>query len=670
MSWGSARRLLVMAGVSAAALALGVPTARAQQADAAASGAARSPALGEQLRALAETGVISLAAGSAQELRALIATGVGLVSDGRSDQAVPVLLEALESPRFTKLRALPEYAAAEHVAAGALIDIGSLHSARRYLERVVARGPDSAHYARAVRELSDVALALGDLEQAAAWLATHEASMTEDARHELAYLRARAAFLGGASGRAAPLLERVGERSRFYGKAQYLLGVIAARDARFRAAEQRFCAVAGAGGRFVEVQDLARLGLGRTAHETRRGGDALNYYLQVPRESPRLADALFEAAYASYEAEEHDSAVDLLDRLAAHASGSGFGHEAAVLRGYVSLARCEFEQADREFERFIERYRSLVAYIDRLLANPARREQLYGALVAGRDGRAAESAMKRSLLPLLRLDPEFYRLHEQVSALDAEAARAGHGALAMDAVLARASDAGERRVTALEQRDAPALAALDRDLSLARLGVGAFSAELDVLAGASHDREQIAERERELSKIAERLLSLEHRAFMLGAELQGRGFAASPAGKQVSSVPASDMARPKGLSARVTELRAKLVRAASERAEAAVRALRDRLSGLLRRARIGRIDAVMGSKRRIEQQIESLAAGRFPPELRDPLRVHGLLEDDEEYWPFEGEDWPDEYEEHYDAQPHDPRRDRAAPRSADRDSPR
>jgi hypothetical protein len=55
----------------------------------------------------------------------------------------------------------------------------------------------------------------------------------------------------------------------------------------------------------------------------------------------------------------------------------------------------------------------------------------------------------------------------------------------------------------------------------------------------------------------------------------------------------------------------------------------------------------MASKRRIEQQIESLAAGRFPAELRDPLLVQGLLNDDEEYWPYQGEDWPDEYEERY-----------------------
>jgi hypothetical protein len=94
-------------------------------------------------------------------------------------------------------------------------------------------------------------------------------------------------------------------------------------------------------------------------------------------------------------------------------------------------------------------------------------------------------------------------------------------------------------------------------------------------------------------------------------------------------------------------LRPRLLAAANQRALAELSALGERLSGFLRRARIGRIDAVMGSKRQTEIQIESLAAGRFPPELQNPLLTQGFLKDDEEYWPFEGEDWPDEYIERY-----------------------
>jgi hypothetical protein len=117
--------------------------------------------------------------------------------------------------------------------------------------------------------------------------------------------------------------------------------------------------------------------------------------------------------------------------------------------------------------------------------------------------------------------------------------------------------------------------------------------------------------------------------------------------KDVAQLLANDAKAAGRFERRVISLRPKLVSSANDRAYAELTALNERLSGFLRRARIGRIDAVMGSKRRVEVQIESLAAGRFPAELRDPLLVQGFLADDEEYWPFEGEDWPDEYLERY-----------------------
>ena len=59
---------------------------------------------------------------------------------------------------------------------------------------------------------------------------------------------------------------------------------------------------------------------------------------------------------------------------------------------------------------------------------------------------------------------------------------------------------------------------------------------------------------------------------------------------------------------------------------------------------LGKIDAVVGQKRKLERQIEDLAAGRFPPEMFGKLHLEGLIGDDEEYWPPEQERWADEYE--------------------------
>ena len=63
------------------------------------------------------------------------------------------------------------------------------------------------------------------------------------------------------------------------------------------------------------MRDLARLGLGRVAHEQYRFDDARYYYYLVPNDSERLPEALYESATSRYEAKDYDGARDLLDEL-------------------------------------------------------------------------------------------------------------------------------------------------------------------------------------------------------------------------------------------------------------------------------------------------------------------------------------------------------------------
>jgi len=167
-------------------------------------------------------------------------------------------------------------------------------------------------------------------------------------------------------------------------------------------------------------------------------------------------------------------------------------------------------------------------------------------------------------------------------------------------------------------------------------------------AGAT--RAQLQPLELELRTASTRLRELERR--VREAERSSSALAAATpppeAGNELQALIAVDVQAARALPGRVAAVRGRMVEAANDAALRTVRRLRGRLTSELRRARIGRIDSVMGSKRRIEIQIESLAAGRFPAELIDPLSVQGLLRDDEEYWPFEGELWNDEYEEQSD----------------------
>jgi chemotaxis protein histidine kinase CheA len=119
--------------------------------------------------------------------------------------------------------------------------------------------------------------------------------------------------------------------------------------------------------------------------------------------------------------------------------------------------------------------------------------------------------------------------------------------------------------------------------------------------------------------------------------------AAGQGGTDLPGLLRSDRSLANGLYASAQVARAKLVEARTALAKDAVNRLNLRLSRLLRRARLGRIESVLGRKRALEVEVEALAAGVLPRAALDSLEATRYLKDGEEYWPFEGDDWPDEY---------------------------
>jgi len=643
---------------------------RAQEADASEP---EGVTLGGYLDALASRRLIADETGSVERLRALVREGEEAYFEQRYDDASLILYEVVESPRFADFVDLEDFAGSEVLLAGALAELGSLRSAARYLQRTLSRGTEDPYFGPAYRRFVDVTLESGDLAGGLLQLeaAAEVEALPEDAKNELTYLRARVAYDGGQLDAAEALFEEITRRSRFFASAQYYRGVIAAKRGDLDDAEARFCSIATTedqerytfyvDDRFFRVKDLAWLGLGRVAHEGLRSEDAFYYYFQVPNDSERVDEALFEAAYAMYEGDDHDTAIDLLDQLEARAPASPFVDEAMLLRGYVHLGRCEFEEASQLFVRFQERFAPLVAAIDRILESETRQGQLYEELLAEekrlarlrRDAdldeddrteleRDSLSSLQGLLLALLRVDPTFYELHAQLRILDAEAARAGRLSADLRGLATRIrgegpAPAAEREAYRSEVDE------LRSELMAAREMLEGLVSQVDSLRAGGAEAEQLAPIEeairdgaRRAQELAQRLRQAE-RALEQEPTIEAEG--------DLEDLLRADARAARQLPSRVRQMRARLIEAAGDVAVRGLRDLRARLGGELRRARIGRIDAVMGSKRRIEIQIESLAAGRFPPELIDPLRVQGLLRDDEEYWPFEGEYWADEFDE-------------------------
>jgi tetratricopeptide (TPR) repeat protein len=608
--------------------------------------------------AMSKSRLLALETGNADKLRLLVAAGEQLFLDQRYADALVVLVEVVDSPRFADYRDMQEAMAAEHMLAATHVQLGSYRTALHYLDRAVARGPESPYFGPSVALYADAALALSDPEKSALALAPHVKGAPPEVQSEVYYLRGRARFDAGELERAIPYFSAVHARSRFYGSAQYTLGLIASRMRKLREAESRFCRVAKAGtgsrysffvdGRFFEVQDLARLGLGRVAHERLRRDDAFYYYFQVPQDSPRLAEALFESAYSSYEGNEPDTAIDLLDQLQVRFPEAPLSDEASILRGYVALARCDFDKANAQLQRFVKHYAPVHAEAKRLTESAARRQALHEELVAARNGQKPEHAVRRELVTLLQVDPELYRVYDEIAKLDAEAARSGRVSVELDVLQARLE--GSERPHGAEAL--PGVEAehqkLAQELRDARAGVRALGEQLDLLRAAGVPEQELKPLEQIVVEQSRQIDALAKRARAARKQtLKSTDGDAALATDSLVKLIAADVRTTSRLPTVVEGMRGKLEARADELALVSLQQLEQRLAGWLGQARIGRIDAVMGSKRRIERQIESLAAGRMPRELQDPLRTRGLLADDEEYWPFEGEDWPDEHEERY-----------------------
>jgi len=623
--------------------------------------------------ALSERRLVARETGSIEQLRTELARAEDLALNGQHDLAARILYELTESPRFSDFESSEEARNAQYLLSGELAELGAYRSAFRADERVLSHGVEDPYFGPAYRRAVDIALAGAELPVVLDALeGIGEEGLSADALNELRYLRGRAAYDENDDTTADAAFAQVSRRSRFYANAQYLRGVIATRRGALHDAETLFCSIATTSDtdrftfyvdhRYFAIRDLTWLALGRVAHEGQRAEDAFYYYFQVPNDSDRVSEALFEAAWAMYEGHDADTAVDLLDQLDTRFNNSPYSLEATLLRGYVHLDRCEFEEADHLFVRFAEVFEPLRDEIERILASESRRDGLFEDLLAVEAAHATASSTSSTssttspstteeapdlhamLLGLLRVDPTFFRLYQDVRTLDAEAARSARVSDELGAIAVRmhGTDA-EGEAVAQSDTEPDQIAALANDLESAREALRALTEQLDAMrhAGAAADR--IAPIETTLRQLGDREHALERG--LRDAQASMAAYTAATPGTDIDAMLTHDRGFTARFQARYAELRGQMVDAANAAAQRALEELRDRLGSSLRRARIGRIDAVMGSKRRIEIQIESLAAGRFPPELMDPLRIQGLLRDDEEYWPFEGEYWRDEYEQ-------------------------
>jgi tetratricopeptide (TPR) repeat protein len=579
------------------------------------------------------------------------------MASGRIDEAIARLAEIVEHPQFALFADTEEGRAALFRLGDALATAGVFEPARAYLRRLLESrgawddiGPAHAWPRRSVRRLVDVALENEEFAAIARDLQSVPAGAPEEVRGEIAYMNGRWREAAGDSDGAVAAYRTVTQRCRFWAHSTYLSALIHVERGNYKEAEELLCKIADpqrsasttpvfADEKFFAVRDLARLGLGRIAHEQGRNDDARYYYYLVPQDSDRLAEALYEAATTRYEKKDYDGARELLNELAARDIHHRYEDEAWVLDAWVDLARCRFADADRKLVEFLARYEPIREGARRIGESDVATAGLLAAVHSGTDTGATPSALVggvepeivRTISALIRVDPSYGRVLRRRVVLERQASALAGAAGALTDMQRALGKSGELR------------SATDLDTDSARKP----REVRDTLEGVERqirDLEAARVPPETTAPLREQLSSLRARAAVSGTATEGpSGPGATASGFDLADLLRADAARVVELRGRIVMIRKDLGELESILAKDALHRLDLRFSRLLRRARLGRIESVLGRKRALEVEVEAIRLGYLPQDAVDSLDAARFLEDSEEYWPFEGDDWADEY---------------------------
>ncbi|HEX7839919.1 MAG TPA: hypothetical protein VF469_20725, partial [Kofleriaceae bacterium] len=527
------------------------------------------------------------------------------------------------------------------------------------------------YWGPAHRRAVDVALETRDHAGVLARLEAIKAAdpIPPSAAGERSYLRGRAAYDAGKLADAEGELVLISKKSRLYSSAVYLRGVIRARQGKFRDSAEAMCEVAATEDtdkvtfvvdqRYFTIKDLARLGLGRIAHEQGEYDDAYYHYFQIPDDSAYLPDALFEASWSMYQKRELATARDLVHEFLTTFPSSPLWPEASLLAGYVELADCKFDASQKWYDDLTAKLQPIVDEIDKVRKDPELRKQLFataisrfhevkdtGEVAGAKPGKAAAMSPMDELVALLRLDPRFLRLSDAITGMHEQATTAPAVVrqwqqLARQVAETRVGAISETRT--LEQEQLADANALVEDL---RRLIGQIREEKSELARARREGviagSSAAEEDARLDKLLERTRTAEQRA---GAAA-GRAAEAAGTGAKAGIRPMiqGDIADARRLDKASHALHDRLTQAGDKLAQQAVERLYADTRRVLDKAKLGKVDAIIGQKRKLDIEVQDLAAGRFPEELIGRMWNASMIGDDEEFWPWQGEYWADEYE--------------------------
>ena len=321
---------------------------------------------------------------------------------------------------------------AKYGIANALARAGLMQSAANLLLEVVRAGSDKMFFVQAFEQLRDLRRKINyrppELEDLTKFSV---ASADEAFQSSFNYFVGEFLHDFGLSADAKPYLEKVATKADDYGRAQYLLGLIAFEDEStgkaemVKAASQAFqqAVVAGEaqGAAGQPVVDLAYLALARLAYEFEQFDAAIYYYKKISKNSPKLASAFYEAGWTYFLKNDTSRALGTFHALHSPFFAHQFYPELWVLEATTFVNLCQADHAEAAMNMFAQEVLVLAPPLRDFLKKNKRPEDFYASFIDSVNKKTASSLPRRLQSPVLS-NVEFFNLYKTIQQIDKEEA--------------------------------------------------------------------------------------------------------------------------------------------------------------------------------------------------------------------------------------------------------
>jgi len=288
------------------------------------------------------------------------------------------------------------------------------NSARHYLEIAVKKNSGSRLEQRVLQRLVEISLHTEDFSQVDDYLKRLQNIPFDQLEPSVPYVRGKYAFFRDRLDDAISTFASIPTTSPYFLQARYFIATALVKKGDQVSALAGFDAIVRAHPRSdteKEIQDLARLAIGRLNYEHDQFEKAREAYNLIPQQSLHFEEALNEQAWTSIKAKDFKSAYRALDLILLQNPDSPQAPELRLLMGNLHVRLGNFSLANEAFMQARDQLDPLYKQLDETLTKCKADPTYYDSLIGkGMDKFDISVFMPKLAVKWVKADPAVARL--------------------------------------------------------------------------------------------------------------------------------------------------------------------------------------------------------------------------------------------------------------------